>query len=117
MSDNAPRRTGFIVLCVVSALLIAGVGGLGALFLAERAAADRARVEQQAELADAKDDLAEAKDTLSDAVVERERARVRYELEADRAQFDRDCIAYIKDILNQMKSRNSISVDYAKCEG
>ena len=60
-TDNGRRRTGLIVLWVVLALVLAGIGGMGALLLTERTAADRARAEQQAELVDAQDDLAKAK--------------------------------------------------------
>jgi hypothetical protein len=114
-TDNRGRRTGLIVLWVVFALLLAGIGGIGALFVTERNAADRARAEQQAELAAARDDLAARKTSLTYASSQRDQARLRYEREEDRAKWDRDCIAYIKDILNQMRSRNTISIDHGKC--
>ena len=114
-TDNGGRRTALIVLWVVLALVLAGIGGIGALFLTERTAADRARAEQKVELVDAQADLAETKSSLTYASTNRDQARFRYEREVDRAKWDRDCIAYIKDLLLQMRNRNSISVDHSKC--
>ena len=109
------RRTGLIVMWVVFSLLLLGTGGVAAVFLVETNTAARNQVDQAAELAEAKADLTVKKRDLTYVSTQRDQARVRYEREALKAQRDQECYDYIRGILLQMRTKNSISIDHGNC--
>ena len=115
MNDRPRRRTGVIVLSVTFAPPLAGAGGVAALLVAERTRADRARTAQVAELEKVRAELSAQKTSLVYASTERDQARLKYEREVARAERDRACVEYIRGILNEMKRRSSISVQYSNC--
>ena len=115
MADKGRRRTGSVVLWVVFALLLAGVGGMTAVLLNHRNEVDRMRAAQAAELEQAREDLDDRNAWLVDAETRRNSAQARYGLEASRAARDVACVAYIQGILNEMKKASSINVQYGRC--
>ena len=97
------------------AILLAGVGGVGAVFLAHRSEVERERAAQAAELEQAREDLDARNAWLVDAETKRNEARAQYAFEASRAGRDIACVEYIKGILDEMKTASSISVQYGPC--
>ena len=115
MTDNRRRRTGLVVLWVVFAALMAGGFGVGAVFLTQRASADRLRADQVAELEATNAELASQRKELVYATTNRDLAESRLKVAVAQVEQDRTCVEYIRAILREMRTKTSMDVSYADC--
>ena len=91
------------MLTVTLALLVAGLAGVGALYLVGQHSAGQTRTAHVGTLQQTRADLAQKTRALADATADRDEGRTYYENETVRAQLDRACIDQVRAFLNELK--------------